>query len=72
MEVIPKNSNVLSPNVVFKLKTNDDKSLRINARLVLHGKRDQIKDDIRKDSASADMLLTRLFLCNGVLLWFYL
>lgn len=38
--------------------------------MALHRNRDQINDDIRTDSASADMLLTLLFFSQGGILGF--
>lgn len=35
--VVPRDSNVTSSTVVFKLKSIDEESLRMKARLVLHG-----------------------------------
>lgn len=61
---------MISSHVVYKLRTNADGSLRLKARLVLHGSRDAEKENLRNDSALADMLLTRLILALGVLLGF--
>lgn len=44
----------------------------MKARIVLHVNRDQMKYDIKKDSSSADMLLTRLVISLGVMLGFSL
>lgn len=55
----------------YKLNTSNDRTFRLKARLILHGHRDQEKDDLRNDLASADMLLTRLVLSIGIVLRLY-
>ena len=67
---VPRNSNIISSHALFKIKESEDDSLVMKARFVLHGNRDREKNDIRKDSASADMTIFRLVLSLGVILNF--
>lgn len=69
---LPKGSNIISSHVVFKVKTNDDGSLRLKGRIVVHGNRDDDKDLVRSDSAAADMMIVRLVISLAAMLGFNL
>lgn len=69
---LPNNANVISSHVVFKVKTQDDESLRMKARIVVHGNRDADKDSVRSDCASADMMLVRMVISLTTIMGFNL
>lgn len=66
-QTIPRYANVVSLHIVYKVKSDNGK-LKLKERIVPHGNRDSEKYTVRKDSASADMFLTRLFLSIGVMM----
>jgi len=59
---VPRNANVISSHVVYKLKTDEDGSRKLKARIVPHGNHDDEKDDVRKDSSNAPLHVIRLLL----------
>lgn len=59
---IPLNANVISSHVVYKIKTREDGSHALKARIVPHGNRDTEKDKIRKDSSTAQFDVIRILL----------
>lgn len=60
--LVPKHANVISSHVIYKIKTEESGIRRLKARLCPHGNRDIMKDDIRKDSATAQFDVIRLML----------
>lgn len=69
---LPKGANLISSHVVFKVKTNDDGSLKLKGRIVVHGNRDDDKDLVRSDSAAADMMIVILVISLAAILGFNL
>lgn len=67
---VPRNENIISAHFVFKVKKEEDGSRRLKARLCPHGNRDQMKEDVRKDSATAQFHIIRLMLSLVVVLGF--
>lgn len=67
-----KGANVISSHVVFKVKTNDDGSLELKGRVVVHGNRDSEKDSVRSDRAAADMMIVRTVISLASILGFEL
>lgn len=67
---MPIGSNQITSNFFYKLKTNYYWELRIKSIIYPHGNQDAEKDDIRKDSASSDMFVTRIILYLGVTIEF--
>lgn len=61
-KMITKGSNVICSHVVYKIKTDEDGQHKMKARICPHGNRDDLKDDIRKDSATAQFHVIRLLL----------
>lgn len=59
---VPRNANVISSHVVYKLKTEEDGKRKMKARIVPHGNHDDEKDDVRKDSSNASLSVVRLLL----------
>lgn len=45
---IPKGSNVISSYVLYKLKSTEDGTLKVKARICPHGNLDRMKDEVRK------------------------
>lgn len=56
-------ANVIASHVDFKLKEDHDRSLRLKARLVLHGNRDKDRFKVVRDSAAAELMVVRMVLC---------
>lgn len=54
------NENIISAHFVYKVKTEEKGVRRLKARLCPHGIRDKMKDNIRKDSATAQFDVIRL------------
>ena len=46
---IPAGSNVISSHVLYKVKQNDEGSLKLKARIAPHGNEDDLKDVLSKD-----------------------
>lgn len=69
---IPRNSNIISSHVVYKVKTEEEGHHRLKARICPHGNRDHLKDDVRKDSATAQFHVIRLLLAIATTLHFLL
>lgn len=65
---VPKNANVISSHVAYKIKIDEDESLKLKDRICPHGNRDKEKDVIRKDSASVQFPIIRLMLRISALL----
>lgn len=67
---LPKTANIISSHVIFKIKTNDDESLKLKGRIVVHGNRDAEKDMVRSDCAAADMMIVRMMISLATILGF--
>lgn len=59
---VPTKANVIPSHVVYKVKTSEDGSQVLKARIVPNGNRDSEKDDVRKDSSTAQFDVIRLLL----------
>lgn len=59
---IHKGANIISSHVVYKIKTDEAGRHRLKARICPHGNKDAMKDEIRKDSATAQFNVIRLML----------
>ena len=46
---VPKGSNVISSHTLYKVKQNDDGSLKLKARIAPHGNEDDMKNILSKD-----------------------
>lgn len=67
---IPTDDNFIASREVLKIKDNSDGSLRLKARLVLHGNHDKDRFKARRDSAAAELLVVHLVLCIASLIGF--
>lgn len=67
---LPGDANVISSDVVLKIKTKDDESLKIKAQIVVHGNRDTAREKVGSDCAAADMDVIRMVLCMAACLGF--
>lgn len=70
IDSLPPDANVIASHVVFNVKDNPDGTLRLKARLVLHGNRDKDRFKVRRDSASAELFIVRLLLSIASMLGF--
>lgn len=59
---VPRYANVISSHVVYKVKTDKTGNRELKANIVPHGNRDNEKDTVRKDSATAQPGVIRLLL----------
>lgn len=57
-----KSANIVSSNIVYKVKREEKGHKSMKARLCPHGNRDKEKGNIRNDSASAKFPIIRLLL----------
>lgn len=69
---IPPNANVITSHVIYKVKTDEQGKHTMKARICPHGNKDTMKDDIRKDSATAQYDAIRLLLSLTTFLSFRL
>lgn len=60
---VSRHANVISSHFVYKIKRKENEKKRLKARLCPHGNREKMKDYVRKDSATAQLDVIRLF-CN--------
>ena len=67
---VPKNTNVVSSHVAYKIKVSENGSLTLKARICPHGNRDKDKDGIRKDIAAVQFPIIRLMLILSALMGF--
>lgn len=49
---IPPSSNIISSHTLYKVKMNDDGSLKLKARIAPHGNEDDLKDTLSKDCST--------------------
>lgn len=57
-----KSANLIGFLVVFKIKDNHDRSLRLKGRLVVHGNHYKDRFFVRRDSASVNLFIFRFLL----------
>ena len=69
---VPHDANIITSHVVYKIKTAEDGTRTLKSRIVPHGNRDDDKDSIRKDSATAQLNIIRLLLSLVTFLGFRL
>eukprot|EP00171_Calliarthron_tuberculosum_P007062 IDg7062t1 len=67
---IPMKSNVITSHVTYKIKVQEDNTLKLKSRICAHGNRDNDKDKVRKDSAAAQFPIIRLLAIISTLLGF--
>ena len=48
---VPKGSNVITSHVTYKVKANDDGSLKLKARIAHHGNKDRDRERLKTDSS---------------------
>lgn len=61
-DTLPANANIIGSHVVYKVKTSEQGEHRMKARICPHGNHDDQKNDIRKDSATAQFDIIRFML----------
>ena len=67
---VPRNANVISSHIVYALKSEENNTKRLKARLCPHGNRDQEKGNIRTDSSNAQFMVIRLLISLSTILNF--
>ena len=48
---VPKDSNIITSHVLYKVRANDNGSLKLKARIAPHGNKDRDKAFLKTDSA---------------------
>ena len=66
MNEIDSGSNIMGSQVGYRIKQNDDNTYRLKARLEVHGNEDAMKEDARRDAATAHLLAVRSVLSLAV------
>lgn len=56
--------------LVFNIKKDEDGGRKLKSRLVVHGNKDNEKDDVRTDAIATGMMETRLVMDIGVMIKF--
>ena len=51
IDKVPKDSNVITSHVIYKVKANDNGSLKMKARIAPHGNKDKDRFELKTDSA---------------------
>lgn len=64
--------NIIGSHIVYKIKSEENGLLRLKAGICPHGNHDSEKNDVRKDSATAQFVVTRLMLALVTMLPFRL
>ena len=59
---IPKKANVVTSHVLYKVKSCDDGSLTLKARIAVHGNKDREKKTLKTDSATCPPVGIRILL----------
>ena len=59
---VPSNANVISSHVIYKIKVNDDESLKLKARIAPHGNEDSLKHEMRADCSMCAPMGIRLLI----------
>lgn len=54
---------MIALHILLKIKQEQDESLPLKARLVLHGNRNKERFKLRRDSAATDLFFVTLVLC---------
>lgn len=49
IELVPENANIVNSHVLYKLKSNDDKTIALKARIAPHGNEDKEKEKLTTD-----------------------
>jgi len=67
---VPRNANVISSHVIYKVKLNDDGTKEIKARIAPHGNKDRDRFNLKTDSASCSPVGVRILLsCSTLFKW---
>lgn len=69
---VPRNSNIISSHVLYKVKVDEDDNKKMKARICPHGNRDLEKNNIRNDSTNAQFDMIRLLLFLSLMFSFRL
>lgn len=60
--LVPANANVISSNIIYKIKIDEKCLKKLKTRLCPHGNRDREKDQIRSDLSNVQFDIIRLIL----------
>lgn len=63
---VPPGSNIISSHVIYKVKMNDDATLKLKARIAPHGNEDSDKDQMRTDCCMCSPLGIRVVISVSV------
>ena len=62
IEKVPKNSNIITSHVIYRVKENNDGSLKMRARIAPHGNKDKDRDTLKTDSSQRPPTRIRILL----------
>lgn len=57
---VPSNENVVSSHVRYKVKQNDDGTLKLKARIAPHGNEKNVKEVLTKDCTTCPSIVLRI------------
>lgn len=63
---VPADANVISSHVLYKVKKDNDESLRLKARIPAHGIEDSTRNDLRSDCSMSAAHEVRIRLSTAV------
>lgn len=67
---VPDDANIISSHMPYRMKENDDGTVKLKAPLVLYGNHDRDRFGVRRDSSSSDLSIVRLVISLGIILGF--
>lgn len=57
---IPKDADIITSHVLYKVKQRDDGTKMVKARIAPHGNEDDMKEELKKDSATCTPVRMRI------------
>lgn len=59
---VPKSANIITSHFIYKVKRNDDNTLKMNARIATHGNKDKDMFNLKIDSSTCPPTGIRILL----------
>eukprot|EP00171_Calliarthron_tuberculosum_P001315 IDg1315t1 len=64
---VPLNANIITSHVIYNVKTNDDNTKKMKARIAPHGNKDKEKTNLKTDSATCPPIGIRILISIAVI-----
>lgn len=64
---IPQHANIISSHTIYKIKINDDQTLKLKARIAPHGNEDSLKNELKSDCCMCAPVGIRIILMVATL-----